>query len=58
MTEPNFKPGDFVELKSGGPKMVVDSLTSGGCHCTWFSGSKQNRGYFSKETLKPYEGDK
>lgn len=28
--------GDVVQLKSGGPKMTVNSVTQHGIGCTWF----------------------
>lgn len=39
-----FKPGDVVILKSGGPKMTVRHIeehgyTKGHVQCTWFDGS-------------------
>lgn len=47
-----INPGDFVMLKSGGPKMTVSHL--GGMHsdtvvATWFNELKQE---FCKEVLK------
>jgi uncharacterized protein YodC (DUF2158 family) len=50
----NFKPGDFVKLRVGGPKMIVDSINDYNQHasCQWFSGSKLNHGTFAPETLE------
>lgn len=48
-----FKVGDIVELKSGGPKMTVKSeyTAYGGVVCQWFSGKKLEIGTFEPETL-------
>lgn len=37
-----FKPGDVVMLKSGGPKMTVSAKTAGGTSwiCQWFVGGE------------------
>ena len=33
-----MKPGDVVILRSGGPKMTVESIDpQGRVHCTWFN---------------------
>jgi uncharacterized protein YodC (DUF2158 family) len=42
MTEPlnaavPFKPGDVVELKSGGPAMTVLAVKEDGVHCLWYA---------------------
>lgn len=34
--ENEFKPGDVVQLNSGGPKMVVDAVTAIGVKVRWF----------------------
>ena len=48
-----FKVGDVVVLKSGGPKMTVDSISpDGGIWATWFAGAKHERAHFSVETLE------
>ena len=48
-----FKEGDLVRLKSGGPTMTVK--TKGGFEddliCQWFSGSKLQNGYFIPSSL-------
>ena len=52
-----FKVGDIVQLKSGGPKMTVNEVleTHGedkqDVRCAWFAGSKHEHAYFSVETL-------
>jgi uncharacterized protein YodC (DUF2158 family) len=32
----DFKPGDVVQLKSGGPKMTVVTAKPGEVFCSWF----------------------
>ena len=50
-----FQKGDIVVLKSGGPRMTVDSPANLGGHlaayCTWFSGNKYNRERFDEKSL-------
>lgn len=57
MADQKYKPGDLVELKSGGPKMVVelyqDSIKR--YRCTWFSGAKHNSELFKEEALVSHE---
>lgn len=38
----DFKPGDVVILKSGGPLMTVVGKKSDGIHCCWFSEKDDN----------------
>ncbi|MCY4305755.1 MAG: DUF2158 domain-containing protein [Aestuariivita sp.] len=57
-----FKTGEFVQLKSGGPKMTVeqtpDKIFSDNFYIyTWFSGAKHSRAKFSEETLQKYVED-
>jgi uncharacterized protein YodC (DUF2158 family) len=54
-----FKPGDVVELKSGGPRMTViriGPVTMGGTKhevwCEWFDGNKKSRDHFTRESLQ------
>jgi uncharacterized protein YodC (DUF2158 family) len=44
-----FKPGDIVRLKSGGPDMTVSSIDPHKkyLHCEWFAGKKREFGQFS-----------
>jgi len=42
MSEVNFKIGDIVNLKSGGPDMTISGIDSGWIECT----------YWNKETKK------
>lgn len=50
-----FKVGEIVQLKSGGPKMTVktisDSSDNDTIYCHWFAGSKLSFGRFAPETL-------
>lgn len=52
-----YKGGDFVQLKSGGPKMTVSTYNqfNGSYECKWFVGTKLNHGYFSEGELQPYQ---
>jgi uncharacterized protein YodC (DUF2158 family) len=51
-----LKPGDVVVLKSGGPKLTLDSRSAGGDWIAkWFEGTSLKRGVFSAETLKKVE---
>jgi len=54
-----FKAGELVQLKAGGPKMVVEEWVTYGesYSCTWFSGAKHNHQRFKEEALQPYEED-
>jgi uncharacterized protein YodC (DUF2158 family) len=48
-----FKAGDLVVLKSGGPTMTVDRTGTGGSvWATWFAGPKREHAHFSSESLK------
>jgi uncharacterized protein YodC (DUF2158 family) len=58
-----FNVGDVVQLKSGGPKMTVNSVSEEHAemmvHCTWFVDSKElvdskeQTGRFVPATLQP-----
>lgn len=48
-----FKVGDVVQLKSGGPKMTVsESYNDGTLGCVWFLGSDQKAGTFPSDALE------
>lgn len=51
----DFKLGDIVQLKSGGPKMTVGEKPLGmhaqGVYCQWFSGKNLSSGFFAPATL-------
>lgn len=52
-----MKIGDTVKLKSGGPKMTVDTLINSidgvkRVECKWFLGNIQHTGTFAEEALE------
>jgi uncharacterized protein YodC (DUF2158 family) len=54
---PEFKPGDAVQLISGGPRMTVTQVGEGDfgtmtAWCVWFEGTKQAQGTFPVTALK------
>lgn len=54
-----FKTGDLVKLKSGGPTMTVQSVVDDRVYCQWFAGSKLDSGSFPRESLvRAEENDK
>lgn len=55
MGETNYIPeGAIVQLKSGGPRMVVtEHIGAGFIHCVWFDRSNNRRtGSFSETSLR------
>lgn len=50
-----IKVGDVVQLKSGGPKMTVESTksNSAGVLCTWFDGAEKKSSFFHPDALEP-----
>jgi len=55
MATPQFKVGDSVQLKSGGPEMTVTGISEIGrlsYHTKWFSGKKLEAGQFPAEALQ------
>lgn len=58
-----FKIGDVVQLKSGGPEMTITSRDSNAFTgesetnwiCTWFEGYKQHSGTFHQDTVEKVE---
>jgi uncharacterized protein YodC (DUF2158 family) len=56
---PSFKPGDVVQLKSGGPTMTVETVGNHGMTgvplvwCSWFEGKKRMKDTFAPEALDP-----
>jgi len=54
-----WKPGDVVQVISGGPAMTVAGEdTLGRVICEWFVGSNQKSGTFNAAVLKKYEAPK
>ncbi|HEY4292070.1 YodC family protein [Luteibacter sp.] len=53
----DFKKGDVVQLKSGGPVMTVyDILGSGRVGCEWFDSKEQHQDKsFNSETLEHWK---
>lgn len=59
MADAKYKPGDVVQLVSGGPNMTVEEVHkkisgdfNGTYRCTWFSGQKHNAHNFAEEAVK------
>ena len=50
----NFKPGDVVQLNSGGPKMTVAVVQSDGTlRCVWFhEDGKADSGVFAQVAIR------
>ena len=46
-----FKVGDVVVLKSGGPRMTVESVANEVAHCVWFEKTKKHEGNFNVALL-------
>lgn len=53
MSNTQFKVGDVVKLRSGGPKMTISAArdNSGDYTCVWFKGASREVGYFKDEIL-------
>jgi uncharacterized protein YodC (DUF2158 family) len=51
---PEFKEGDVVQLKSGGPKMTIIVLnnSSGEATCSWCEGRKPHEDIFDVVALE------
>jgi uncharacterized protein YodC (DUF2158 family) len=41
MADEQFKPGDVVSLRSGGPRMTVASVDGRSVMCEWFADDQQ-----------------
>jgi uncharacterized protein YodC (DUF2158 family) len=51
-----MKPGDVVQLKSGGPLMTVHAMNQAGVVCTWFDAKhNHNTATFPEATLEIYD---
>lgn len=46
-----FQIGDVVQLKSGGPKMTVESMDTDGVKCVWFDKNDSKAAVFPVGTL-------
>ena len=54
MQEEQFKPGDIVILKSGGPRMTIATVEERSALCEWFSDDQQAQSKsFALTSLKP-----
>lgn len=47
-----LKAGDVVQLKSGGPRMTIQSITADVCTCKWFMGEEIVTDYFNASGLR------
>lgn len=58
-----FKPGDVVQLKSGGPKMTVKSVerhgavTTDNARCVWFDGHQNIENVFDLTVIELVPSD-
>ncbi len=54
---PEFKEGDVVKLKSGGPEMTVSKIKEDDLRCKWFNekGELKTK-YFKTFELEKYQG--
>ncbi len=57
--EHQFKEGDVVSLKSGGPTMTIEGIGDYGmsikekAFCVWFEGTKRHEALFELSSLTP-----
>ena len=55
----DFKPGDVVQLKSGGPAMTVGGrVAEDSIRCHWFDGATAKTEIFPVAAIRLYEGPK
>jgi uncharacterized protein YodC (DUF2158 family) len=52
-----FKIGDVVQLKSGGPKVTVTNVLEGVVHTSWFAGSKNEKASFPIDAVATSQDD-
>ena len=52
MSEEQFKAGELVRLKSGGPNMSVEQVGEQAVRCAWFVDDKLQRETFAPEALE------
>jgi uncharacterized protein YodC (DUF2158 family) len=54
----DFKPGDLVKLKSGGPQMTVEKIghvnREEAVFCTWFEKTELKRSQFAPAALNKF----
>jgi uncharacterized protein YodC (DUF2158 family) len=50
--EQDWKPGEIVGVKSGGPSMTVARLEMGRVFCEWFDGGTAMKGDFTSAVLE------
>ena len=50
-----FAVGEEVQLKSGGPSMMVEEIDGAYVSCVWYEGKKVHRDKFVAATLRKYE---
>jgi uncharacterized protein YodC (DUF2158 family) len=56
--KPKYEVGDVVQLKSGGPEMVIEKRRSGRYYCRWFwIDCKAESAYFDEAILMEVESD-
>jgi uncharacterized protein YodC (DUF2158 family) len=55
MADHQFKSGDIVQLKSGGPTMTVEEIDGTQANCVWFEGTKHKTGLFELSALESAE---
>lgn len=44
MADEQFKPGDVVSLKSGGPQMTIATVDGQSAFCEWFTDDQEPQG--------------
>ncbi|HEX7891485.1 MAG TPA: DUF2158 domain-containing protein [Ramlibacter sp.] len=52
---PEIEKGMVVRLKSGGPPLVVRSVTTNEAYCEWFTETERRQGTFLLKTLEVVE---
>ena len=56
---PQFRIGDIVQLRSGGPDMTVSHiLPSGNAFCVWFDGLERREDTFPPDVLQLAERER
>jgi uncharacterized protein YodC (DUF2158 family) len=46
-----FRPGEIVQLKSGGPKMTVEESHPDQTRCVWFKDDERKGSWFNNDLL-------